>query len=248
MAWQKRPRYANRRNGAARKLPGKKLARKVAHIGRELKAHTQTCYFSYEVQNEMTPIYIIPSMNIAVWTQTFDVTTSATDKQLPQAQVKSIGMDWMIECGASQQPFQFTCFYVSLTKAGQGFFGGPVLHGGMVDGQSYKALQGLDAMLNKDLFVIHKQLRFSIGGYTYAAGVNPQPHNGNLNQTKKRCYHVDKKSTVVKDTVSGWHSATDYSLPYYDKRYWIFFNETTAPSAIDAHPKIHYNQVATVTY
>lgn len=248
MAWSRRTGGSRKRAAPCKPKAPRKLAKKVASIGRELKAQTQTCYFSYEVQIEMTPLYIIPTMNIATWTQTFDITTSQADRHLPQAQVKSIGMDFMIEVGASQQPFQFTCFYVSLTRAGQAFFGGPVTPSSMVDGQSHKALNGLDALLNKDLFTIHKQMRFSIGGYTYAAAVSPQPHNANLNQTKKRVYYVDRKSTVVKDTVSGWSTATDSTLPYYDKRYWIFFNETTAPSGIDAHPKIHYNQIATVTY
>lgn len=248
MAWAKRTGGSRKRSAPVGSKAPRKLAKKVATIGRELKAQTQTCYFSYELQQEMSSIFVIPTMNIALWNQTFDITTSQADRHLPQAQVKSIGMDFLIECGASQQPFSFTCFYVSLTKAGQGFFGGPVTNGSMVEGQSYKAISGLSALLNKDLFNIHKQMRFSIGGYTYAAAVSPQPHNAVLDQSKKRCYHVDKKSTVVKDTVSGWSSATDHTLPYYDKRYWIIFNEKIAPSSIDAHPVIHYNQIATVTY
>lgn len=212
---------------------------------------TQTNYYTHKLV-DITMVgnpFVITAMDCSSWSQTFDVTSSTSDRQLPQVVLKSIGYDFLIDVRTSTIPNSFTAFYVGLTKAGQAFFGGSVTTANMVSNQTHSQTSSdLNVMLNKQLFVVKKVMRFSLGSQTYATNLANRPHTTDLDDTKKRVYHVEKFNTTIKDTVSGWTGCSDASQPYNLRRYWIIFKNNVEGTITDPEMKISYQQMATVCY
>jgi hypothetical protein len=212
---------------------------------------TQTNYYSHKLINTtMTGNpFVITCMDCSSWTQTFDVTASTNDRQLPAVALKSIGFDMLIDTSTSKLPNSFTVFYVGLTKGGHAFFGGSVETGTMVPNQTHSHTgSDLNVMLNKDLFNIKKVMRFSLGAQTFATDLANRPHVTNLDDSKKRIYYTEKFNTTIKDTVSGWTACSDPHQPWALRRYWIIFKNNVEANVTDAEMKISYQQMATVCY
>lgn len=235
------------RSGYKPKSQAAKNRASIVKLGRQLDMKTQYNYYSFKLIDQAlnNAPYIIPVMNVNGWTQTFDVTASTTDKQLPQIVLKNIGFDFLITVDPlATKAESFTVFYVGLTKAGHAFFGGTVKNADMAAGQTHSQTGAdLNVMLNKQLFNIKKVMRFSLCAKNYNEQINYNPA-----EQKKRVYHKESFNNTIKDTVSGWTSAADVNMPYYQKRYWLIFRNNLDNEVTQPDPKIHYQQMATICY